>query len=173
MYSLTGVINASLIIYFNSLLHSSSHQIFPFHSHSYSLSFFLLNIISYGSLTSHTDFSALTNFSNFLISCIKVKSIIQYNSINSFGLFIEQTLLTIIAVFCLTLEHFKMIAKFFVVSIIFISSVVIHSPCLVGARSTGQRLKTFNTWDCGDANKVILFNDAVIKPSPIVYPGRK
>ena len=157
MYSLIAVISANLTVYFYSLPHSSLHQIFPslpYHSHTYSLSlssftpilsFFLPNIISYESLASHTDFSALTDFSNFLISCIKVKSIIRYDSIYSFGLFIEQTFLTIIAVFCLTLWNIsKWLPSFllFPSSSFHQSSFILHVSSVPGAPDRDWELST-------------------------------
>ena len=31
--------------------------------------------------------------------------------------------------------------------------------------------RDLKTWDCGSSDKVIVFRDATVSPSPVIYPG--
>ena len=51
------------------------------------------------------------------------------------------------------------------------SITIISFLALASTASSATVFKQLRTWDCGPADKAIVFRDTFISPSPVVYPG--
>lgn len=51
------------------------------------------------------------------------------------------------------------------------SAVALVVLSIIGSVISASILKGTRTWDCGPEDRVVLFKDTSLTPSPIMYPG--